>query len=256
LTLVKLWHWLAVGVGAYLAFTLSSFPAATAYAWFAPASLQLAGIEGTVWSGRAAVGAVAQLPLHDVRWRVSAWPLLLGRVSADLRAQLDDGFVTAQVNATRRRVELDDVRASTSLPALRSFLPIAGVRGAASLKLSKLDLDVAKAWPTKVVGELTLAQLETAPLIAVGPRGTLVPLGNYIVRFVDNAGGINATINDTGGPLELSGTFVLDAARTYKIDARIKPRADAPQELVDGLNVVTADPDAEGRRPFTWSGTL
>lgn len=253
---MKLWHWLAVGVGAYLAFTLSAFPAATAYAWFAPASVQLAGIEGTVWSGRASVGAVADLPLHDVRWRLSAWPLLLGRVSADLRAQLDDGFVTAQVKATRSRVELNDVRASTSLPTLRNVLPIAGVRGAASLKLSKLDLDVAKAWPTRVVGELTLAELETVPLISTGPRGKLVPLGNYIVRFLDTAGGINATVNDTGGPLEVSGTFALDASRTYKIDARIKPRADAPQELVDGLNVVTADPDGEGRRPFTWGGKL
>lgn len=252
---MKLWHWLAVGVGAYLAFTLSAFPAATAYAWFAPAGVQLAGIEGTVWSGRAAVGAVAALPVHDVRWHVSAWQLLLGRVSADLRAQLDDGFVTAQVKATRSRVELSDVRASTSLPTLRNVLPIAGLRGAASLQLSTLALDVAKAWPTKVVGELTLAQLETVPLIP-GPRGKLVPIGNYIVRFVDGSGGINATINDTGGPLEVSGTLALDATRAYKIDARIKPRADAPEELINGLNAITADPDAEGRRPLKWSGTL
>jgi general secretion pathway protein N len=253
---VKLWHWLAVGVGAYFAFTLSSFPAATAYRWFAPAGVRLAGIEGTLWSGRAAGGAVDELALHDVRWRVSAWQLLLGRIAADLRAQLDDGFVTAQVKATRRRVQLSDVRASTSLPTLRNVLPLAGMSGAASLRLSTVDLDVAKAWPTKIVGELTLAQLETVPLISAGPRGRLVPLGNFIVRFVDGAGGINATINDTGGPLEVSGTLALDAGRAYKINARIKPRADAPQELVDGLNAITADPDAEGRRPLTWSGTL
>ena len=53
---MKLWHWLALGIGAYLAFALSSFPAGTAYAWFAPAGLQLEGLEGTLWSGRAAAG--------------------------------------------------------------------------------------------------------------------------------------------------------------------------------------------------------
>lgn len=253
---MKLWHWLAVGVGAYLAFTLSAFPAATAYAWFAPRGVELAGIEGTFWSGRAAGGAVADLPLHDVRWRVSAWQLLLGRVAADLRAQLDDGFVSARVKATRNRVQLSDVRASASLPTLRNVLPLAGVRGAASLTLSALDIDLAKGWPTKAVGELKVAQLETPPLLPSGPRGKLVPLGDYAVRFVDGTAGINATFNDTGGPLEVSGTLALDAARAYKIDALIKPRADAPQELVDGLKAMTADPDAEGRRALTWTGTL
>jgi hypothetical protein len=252
---VKLWHWIAVGVGAYLAFTLSSFPAATAYAWFAPPSVRLAGIEGTLWSGRAAGGSVADLALRDVRWRVHASQLLLGRVSADLRAQLDDGFVSTQVKATRGRVQLSDVQASTSLPTLRNVLPVAGMRGVASLKLGTLDLDVAKSWPTKIIGELTLAQLETTPLIP-GPRGKLVPIGNYVVRFVDGTGGINATINDTGGPLEVSGTLTLDDKRAYVLDALIKPRADAPQELVDGVKALTEDPDAEGRRRLKWPGTL
>jgi len=253
---MKLWHWLAVGVGAYLAFTLSSFPAATAYAWFVPKGIQLAGIEGTFWSGRAAGGAVADLPLHDVRWRVSAWQLLLGRVAADVRAQLDDGFVSAQVKATRSRVQLSDVRASTSLPTLRNVLPLAGMHGAASLNLSTLELDAAKGWPTRVVGELTLAQLETPPLIQAGPRGKLVLLGNFVVRFVDGTGDINASFNDMGGPLEVSGTLALDAKRAYALDSLIKPRVDAPQELVDGLKVMTEDPDAEGRRRLKLSGTL
>src|SRR5690606_2720287 len=47
--------WIALGLGAYIAFTLSSFPATAAYRWFAPETLRMAGIEGTVWSGRAAL---------------------------------------------------------------------------------------------------------------------------------------------------------------------------------------------------------
>ena len=252
---MKLWHWLAVGIGAYLAFTLSSFPAATAYAWFAPPGVRLAGLEGTLWSGRAAGGAVGDVAVRDVRWRVYAWQLLLGRVAADLRAQLDDGFVSAQIKATRGRLQLSEVRGSTSLPTLRNVLPIAGIRGAASLKLSALDVDLAKAWPTKVVGDLTLAQLETPPLLPTGAR-KIVPLGDYVVHFVDGTGGVNATFNDTGGPLEVKGTLALTAARAYTLDGLIKPRADAPQELVDGLAVMTADPDAEGRRRLMLTGTL
>ena len=253
---MKLWHWLAVGVGAYLAFTLSSFPAATAYAWLAPASMKLVGIEGTFWSGRAAGGAVADLALHDVRWQVRPWQLLLGRVAADLSAQLDDGFVRAQVKASRGRVRLSDVRASTSLHTLRNLLPLAGMRGGANLTLSALDLDLAKGWPTRVLGDLKLAQLETPPLIPGGPRGKLVPLGDYVVRFVDGPAGINATFNDAGGPLEVSGTLALDSARAYTLDGLIKPRADAAEELVAGLKAMTADPDAEGRHRLRLTGTL
>jgi general secretion pathway protein N len=253
---MKLWHWLALGIGAYLAFALSSFPAATAYAWFAPAGLQLQGLEGTLWSGRAAAANVGALSLHDVRWSVHAWQLLLGRVAADLRAQLDEGFVAANVRATRSRVSLSEVRASTSLPTLRALLPVSGLRGEANLTLSALELDIAKAWPTKVVGDLKLLQLETVPFSLNGPRGKLVPVGNYAVRFVDGAGPINATFNDTGGPLEVSGTLALDAKRAYKLDGLIKPRPDAPQELVDGLNVMTSEPDAEGRRRLMLNGSL
>jgi general secretion pathway protein N len=253
---MKLWHWLAVGIGAYLAFALSSFPAGTAYAWFAPAGLQLAGVEGTLWSGRAAVGNVGDLALHDVRWNVHAWQLLLGRLAADLRAQLDEGFVAAQVKATRSRIALSEVRASTSLPTLRAVLPIAGLRGEANLTLGTLDLDVAKGWPTKVIGDLKLQQLETVPLIPSGPRGKLLPIGNYVVHFVEGAGPVNATFNDAGGPLEVSGTIAVTAGRAYTLDGLVKPRADAPQDLVDGLNVMTAEPDADGRRRLTLTGTL
>jgi general secretion pathway protein N len=254
---MKLWHWLALGIGAYFAFALSSFPAGTAYAWFAPAGLQLQGLEGTLWSGRAAAANVGALALHDVRWSVHAWPLLLGRIAGDLRAQLDEGFVAAHVKATRNHVSLTEVRASTSLPTLRAVLPVAGLRGEANLSLSALELDVAKAWPSKVVGDLKLLQLETTPFSLTGPRGKLVAVGNYAVRLADGPGPINATFNDTGGPLEVSGTLAVSAARAYQFDALIKPRADAAQEIVDGLNTMaTGEPDGEGRRRLMLSGSL
>jgi len=161
------------------------------------------------------------------------------------------------VKASRSHVSLSEVRASTSLPTLRAVLPVAGLRGEANLTLSALELDVAKAWPTKVVGDLKLLQLEATPFSLSGPRGKLVPVGNYAVRFSEGAAPINAMFNDTGGPLEVSGTLAVNAARAYKFDALIKPRADAAPELVDGLNAMaTGEPDAEGRRQLNLSGSL
>jgi general secretion pathway protein N len=248
------WSLLALGLGAYLAFTLSSFPAGTAYAWLAPQGVNLTGLEGTLWSGRAAAGTVGDLALRDIRWTLRPLRLLLGRLAATVEARLSDGFVSANVSASPSSVALSDVRASTSLATLRGMLPLSGVRGDASVSLDELEL--AGGAVTKVLGELRLAKLEVAPFVPTGSR-ELLPIGNYTVSFIEaqNAG-VNATFVDSGGPLEVTGTLELDAARAYTLDGFIKPRPDASQTLVDGLAIVTAEPDAEGRRRLTLTGSL
>jgi hypothetical protein len=246
---------LALGVGAYLAFVIASFPAGTAYRWFAPDTLALVGVQGTLWSGRAAAASVAGLTLQDLRWRMRPWALFVGRVSADLEARLPDGFVNARVSASPARVRLTDVRASTSIAALRGVLPVSGVRGQASASFSELLL--AGGWPTSADGELRLAQLEATPFGMSNAR--LLPLGDYLVRFQPSAapeGGIAAIFNDTSGPLEVSGTLALDARRAYTLDALVKPRAGANPDLVQGLAFMSAEPDAEGRRRLMLTGSL
>jgi hypothetical protein len=248
------WSLLALGVGAYLAFTLSSFPAGTAYAWFAPEGVALAGIEGTLWSGRAAAGSVADLALRDVRWRVRPTRLLIGRLAADIEAQLSDGFLSARVSASPSRIALSEVRGTTSIPTLRTVLPVSGMRGEASVTLDALVLE--RGALTAVVGELRLAKLEVAPFVTSGSR-ELLPVGDYTVKFLDSAGqGVNASFADSGGPLEVSGTLVVDTQRSYTLDGLIKARPDARQQLVDGLSIITADPDPEGRRRLTLTGSL
>jgi general secretion pathway protein N len=248
------WSLLALGIGAYIAFTLSSFPAGTAYAWFAPAGVNLAGLEGTLWSGRAAAGTLGDLPVRDLRWNLRPTRLLLGRLAATIEARLSDGFVSADVSASPASVALSDVRASTSIPTLRSVLPLSGVRGDASVNLS--ELVIADGTLTKVLGELRLAKLEVAPFVATGSRD-LLPIGNYTVSFIESpTDGINATFVDAGGPLEVAGTLQLDAERAYTLDGLIKPRPEASRELVEGLSFITTDPDPEGRRRLTLTGSL
>jgi general secretion pathway protein N len=251
------WSWLALGVGAYLAFALASFPAGTAYRWFVPDTVTLAGIQGTLWSGRAGAASVGGLTVQNLRWRVRPWPLFVGRLSADVEARLPDGFVSARVSASPATVLLTDVRASTSIPALRDVLPVSGVRGQASATFSELRLE--NGWPTTAVGELRLGQLEAAPFIPNGQQ--LVLLGDYLVEFQPSAtpeGGIAATFKDSNasGPLEVAGTLVLDARRAYTLDAMILPRAGANPDLVQGLTYMSADPDAAGRRRLTLTGSL
>jgi general secretion pathway protein N len=248
------WSWWAVGFGAYVAFTLATFPAGTALRWLAPPEAMFAGVAGTLWNGSAASCSVAGFTAEAVRWRVRPAALVLGRISANVEARIPDGFVSGTVTASPSSVRFSELRGATSLPALVGVLPVRGMRGQATVALDLLVLE--NGWPSTAVGELKLAGLETLPLIPDG-SGAYVPLGDYTVSFVPPAdGGLAATFVDTGGPLEVEGTASLDASRAYVIDALIEPRVGAPEMLVEGLRIMTAEPDAEGRRHLNLSGSL
>jgi hypothetical protein len=245
---------LALGVGAYIAFTVAAFPAGTALRWFAPPEVVFQGVQGTLWSGAAASGSVAGFTLQDLRWRVRPWSLVLGRVGANVEARLPEGFVSSEVVLTPSRVRLTELRGGASLPSLAAVLPVRGIRGQATIAFDSLELE--GGWPASVIGELKLAGLEATPLI---PNGTndLVALGDYTVTFIPAAEReLAARFVDTGGPIEVSGTVAVDDQRAYTLDALIKARAGASESLVQGIEIMTADPDAEGRRRLTLTGSL
>lgn len=248
------WSWAALGLGAYLAFTLAMFPAGTALRWLAPPEVAFAGVAGTLWSGSAASCSFAGFTAESLRWRLRPTALLLGRVSADVEARIPDGFVAGNISASPGTVRFANLRGATTVPALAPLLPVSGVRGQASVQLESLVLE--DGWPTEAVGELKLASLEVTPLIPDG-SGALLPLGDYTLTLQpSSAGEIAATVADNGGPLEVQGTLRLDAMRAYTIDALVKPRAGAPEMLVEGLRYMASEPDAEGRRRLNLTGSL
>jgi len=248
------WSWLALGVGAYLAFALSTFPAGTAVRWLVPPPLVMNGIRGTAWSGSATSATIGGLPVQDIRWHVRPWTLLTGRVGANVQARLADGFVSTGLTASTSRVQFDDLRGGTSLATLALVLPVRGMRGQASVALPTLELE--NGWPVRIQGELKLAALEIVPFGSNG-NSNYVPLGDYTVTFGEAPqGSIAARFVDNGGPLEVAGTLVVTPAREYTFDALIKPRDGAPRQLIDGLNLMTADPDPDGRRRLTLTGSL
>ncbi len=248
------WSWWALGAGAYVAFTIASFPAGVALEWLAPPGVTFTGVSGTLWSGGAASATAGGFTADTLRWRVRPAALFLGRISADVEARIPDGFVAGRVTASSGGIRLADLRGATSLPALAGVLPVRGMRGQASVSLESLVIE--DGWPSVAVGELKLGGLEVMPLIPDG-SGALLPLGNYTVTFEPAPEGqLAAAFVDNGGPLEVEGTLRLDATRSYTIDALIEPRAGAPGSLVEGLKIMTSEPDTEGRRRLNLTGSL
>lgn len=248
------WSLLALGFGVYLAVAVGSFPASLAYRWFGPEPLRLASIEGTIWNGRAAHGAVAGLPFADLRWQLHPAALLTGRISLTAESRIADGFANASVEAAKGRLELRDVRASLRLESVRSVLNLGAVQGDLSVALDRLELS--GGLPVVAEGRLTLGNLVAPPLFPT-PGVTSIPLGNYRAELTaGDQPGIVATVTDEGGPLELAGRVMLAPDRSFTLDALIRPRPEAPAVLVEGLELVTGEPNATGHRKFVQQGTL
>ena len=242
--------WIALGAGAYLAFAAAFLPASVAYRWFAPDEFRLSGVQGTLWSGRAALGSVGALGLHDIRWRLRPGSLLLARVDGRIQARLADGFLHTEVRARTAEIVLTELTASCRLPALAGVLPIGGILGQISVELDELVLR--DGWPASAAGELRLGELRVPP---VGSGGELVSLGNYNVTF-SGTDGLMGAFEDRGGPLQVSGSAELSADGSYRIQGIARARPEAATALTRGLELMTGAPDDAGMRSFRFTGSL
>jgi general secretion pathway protein N len=245
---------LALGVGVYLAVAIGSFPAALAYRWFGPDGLTLAAVEGSIWNGRAAYGMAAGLSFSDLRWQLHPVALLTGKLSLSADADLGGGTASASLTASSERLELTDVSVNAKLESFREQFALGDVSGSLSLSLARLDL--VSGVPVAAAGTLTIADLYSEPLIPI-EGVTSIALGNFRAELTTGEQpGIIALVRDEGGPLELEGRITLAPDRSYSMDALIKPRAGAPEVLVMGVDLVTGDPNAEGRRRFLQQGAF
>lgn len=249
--------WLIFGAGAYLLFLLASVPAGTAYALLPQSTpVQAAGLTGSLWSGQAAVASVAGIGLHEVRWELSPWSLLLGRLRGSLNARLADGFVSSRVVASATSLQLTELRASTRLSNLGpQFTQILGsVAGQVSVSLASLTLTSGNA--TDAAGEIRVLDLSVPPLFG-GREPGLIPLGSYSVQLLPTGGqGLSARIVDDGGPLAVTGTLTLDLERRYRLEGLVQPRDGAVPELEQGLRLMSGDPDPMGRYQLSLTGSL
>jgi len=244
-------HWtllLSLALAAYLLFALISFPARVAVAWFAPGQVQLAGLQGTLWSGQAALGALGGLPLSELTWDLKPTRLLFGRLAADVATRLADGFVEGSVSVTPSRLVVTDLRGTTRLSSLQQLLPLGGVDGLVTWQMERLE--VIDQWPVRAIGRLRVASLSAVPF-------GVDNLGDYQVDFADaQAGeGVAGIIKDTGGPLSVAGNLALAADRSYQLSGRVTARPGASEALVNGLTLL-GNPGADGSRRFEYSGQL
>jgi len=241
-------RWWLLGAVAYLVFLGAAFPAqyiADHLTKKLPA-LQLAGVEGNLFSGSAAQVIYQGNPLGAVDWHFD-WlaPLSLSfgyRIDLhaedrDLRGRVDFGF---------NRIALKDLEGRIPVSALGSLLPLPpnSLDGALSPHLRQITFKGGRL--VSAEGELDLDE-------ATLKWPTSATLGSFRMQLAPASDGVGAQLSDVASPFKFAAALSLTSAGAYHVSGTLSardPGDTATRNLLAGLG----KPDSTGQYPFDFKG--
>lgn len=248
--MMRLIAYIVVGLLAYGAFLVATFPATQAVALLQQQLPQVraAGVTGTAWSGEAAVLQVAGHNLERVDWRIKPWSVLLGELEIELA--LDDPDLNGHVTLGLKpdgAVHLSDVDLRLAAAEFsRLFNVPAGLGGQFELQLQSAALRGRNIQSAEGLLRWRRAAV-TAPVVQ--------PLGEFVAQLTTTEGGIQAQVKDEGGPLQLDGTALLTPAGAYNFNGAVAVRDPQQQMLVQGVRAL-GRAGADGRVALRYAGSL
>lgn len=245
-------RWLVIlGVVAFIAFALTTLPARVLLGFFSEAGVHAAGVEGTVWNGRAQVVRVGETSLGAVEWNLHALALLTLQLKADVKVTRPDGFGQARVSSrSPSAIKVSDLSASLPLHVVADHT-FPGTQGTINMRFDTLILE--DGWPRAAEGYADLLNVSGANRQSPvsGSFKLSFPAPNSPAR--DDV--LVGALSDIEGPLQVSGTLELRGERGYLFRGLVNTRPGAPKNLENQL-VILGSPDAQGRRQFSVEGVL
>lgn len=222
---------LGAGLIGLLLGAIAQFPAARAVALIDPTGVQLAGVQGTVWNGRAERMAVAGAPpVTAVRWNISPWQLLTASLAGRVEFAVGGGSGQArfrlrpsgdlEITAGELRTSAAGIARHLPVPLLLVDGDITAVIEQGALRNGRpVGVDARLRWDRAAVRQ---------PLD--------VALGAVTLAVVPQAnGGHRLTLDGREGALAIDGGGDVAADGRYDIEIRIEPTAEAGPGVTDLL---------------------
>lgn len=239
------------GLCAYLLFLIATIPASMLFR-FAHNQILAGAVSGTVWHGKAGTLQAGVLNLGDAEWTLHVLPLFTGHIVADVKLTQPKGFAQGKVNVSLSgQIKLSKFSASLPFDSIMGSggLP-GGWNGTAQIKMDELVLK--NNWPTIAKGTVDAIDV-------TGPVTDPADIGNYRITFPAEGSSpspLSGDIRDLdGAAIGVSGKLILNPNRSYQLNTLVATRPNTPDSIAQGMKYL-GDPDAEGRRPFTVSGTM
>lgn len=236
-----------LGTITFFAGLILLFPAQVANHFFAPQELQLTGVSGTIWRGRALAGDVAGLPLADVNWRFRPAALLGGGLGYAVSLSPADGFLEADIRVgAGGTVTLTDVDGRVSISALQDLVPAPGIEGTVRVDFERLRFD--DSLPTVADGVIEIASLVVRGL-------SQSPLGDYRAELTSGDGAVTGSLQDLDAVLDIAGSVRIGADRSYLLTGLVAETPETPASVTSQLRFL-GSPNERGQRQFRFEGRL
>ena len=203
----------------------------------ANAPLQLSGISGTVWNGKA---ETAVLPLDDdsyalgsLQWRLSPISLLTAKPCIDVQTKLDDQMLSGSACVgLDGALQLDNAQISVPAKVAEIIAPIVEVDGEIMLHVESLQLSNNQIHNLRASGSWNAARFyNSTSWVGLGTLG--------FDLTEDGSGGVNAKILDVDGPLQLQLNSQFNLAGKYDTKGEIHLRPNTPREIVELIDGYT-----------------
>lgn len=244
------WPGVLVGMAAYLLFLLMAAPAVKVWPLFQSRlqNIQLAGIEGSLWSGQAAQLDVSPLQLKDVSWRFRPFGLFVGRAVFNVDGQLQAEKIKAKVGSTfLGRPYLSDLRGRVSANDLFYWLGLKPVKLGGDLDFDIDDLEWSESGLPAMAGTTSWssAQLVSPIQLVLGTAQLETQIEDAVTR---------GALEARGGALLVQADVELKPDGAYRFDADIQPKGDLPPAVEKFLSAFAAYKDGSYR--LEWADKL
>lgn len=214
---------LGAGLLSFFVFLLVSFPARVAYRWFAPATVQISGLEGSIWNGAAREMSVYGIYLLNPGWRMKPYYLVLGKLAYSIEGSAGPGFINTDVAVSfGGTVTMTDLTGSLPLQFLEKSASLPGLAGNVTLRFEHLQL--VDGLPVAADGYVEVLDL----MIPVVHQSSI---GGYRADFFTQQDEVVASIEDTDGVVDIAGSLRIAADRSYRFLGRVAAKPETPDTM-------------------------
>lgn len=248
---MKLWQGALTGVAAYVFFLLITAPAAKLLPLLQPRleGIQLAGLDGSLWSGSAALVSAPPLQLQDLQWRFRPLALLLGRAEVALQASWQAQPAAAVAGKPLfGDPYLADVSAVIPAPEV---LRLAGVRQVTADGNLALELERVQ-WRADAAVPAVTGVASWSPARVGAP--VEVVLGSARLDTVAEQGVSRGSLKASGGSLLVDAQVELKPDGVYRLDAQIQQNGDVADAVTQFLSTFAEYNNGSYR--LEWSDSL
>lgn len=223
------------------------FPASVAYQWFVPPSVQLSGISGTVWSGRATQAQVNGFFADNLDWRWKPSSLFGLRIAYGLSMNPAGGVFEGDAAVLPGgNVRVSNATGGIALSSLNGVLPLGGIDGNVRLDLDELELR--DGFPVAADGTVDILGLVARNL-------SPAPVGDFRIVLSGDDGNLLGRIESLDGSLNIDAELSMSPDRSYVLEGLVGPTPQTSRTVVQQLEFL-GSANAEGLRPFRFEGRL